>query len=63
MAVVTTRLGADLSQQQWHDVCDVVLRKNLLPFVDIAYQGFGEGLDEDAYGVQDCLPLAVLKWL
>ena len=31
---------------------DVVVERGLIPFVDIAYQGFGRGLDEDAYGVQ-----------
>ena len=44
--------GADLSEEQWRQVRDVVLDRGLIPFVDIAYQGFGRGLDEDAYGVR-----------
>ncbi|HDR9882343.1 TPA: aspartate/tyrosine/aromatic aminotransferase [Burkholderia cenocepacia] len=40
--------GADLSAQQFAQVIDVLKRRSLLPFVDMAYQGFGEGLDEDA---------------
>lgn len=44
--------GFDLSRDQWHQVLDVVRERNLLPLIDFAYQGFGEGLDEDAYGVR-----------
>src|SRR5215469_15283840 len=44
--------GADLDEEQWRRVRDVVVERALIPFVDIAYQGFGRGLDEDAYGVR-----------
>ena len=44
--------GADLSEEQWRQVRDVVVERGLIPLVDIAYQGFGRGLDEDAYGVR-----------
>lgn len=44
--------GADLSQQQWQQVADVCEVKGLIPFIDMAYQGFGEGLEEDAYGLR-----------
>src|SRR5690349_2402365 len=44
--------GADLDEEQWRQVRDVVVERGLVPFVDIAYQGFGRGLDEDAYGVR-----------
>ena len=44
--------GADLSEDQWREVAKVVQDRGLIPFVDIAYQGFGRGLDEDAYGVR-----------
>ncbi|WP_322021580.1 MULTISPECIES: amino acid aminotransferase [unclassified Burkholderia] len=40
--------GADLSAEQFTDVIYLLKRRKLLPFVDMAYQGFGEGLDEDA---------------
>ena len=43
--------GADLDEEQWRRVRDVVVERGLIPFVDIAYQGFGRGLEEDAYGV------------
>ena len=44
--------GADLSREQWQAVTDVCERRGLVPFIDIAYQGLAEGLDEDAYGVR-----------
>ncbi|MGI9202518.1 MAG: aromatic amino acid transaminase [Woeseiaceae bacterium] len=44
--------GMDLSVTQWDQVADVLVERQLIPFVDIAYQGFSAGLDEDAYGVR-----------
>jgi aspartate/tyrosine/aromatic aminotransferase len=44
--------GADLDEAQWRQVRDVVVERGLTPLVDIAYQGFGQGLDEDAYGAR-----------
>ena len=44
--------GADLSEDQWREVRDAVVDRGLLPLIDIAYQGFGRGLDEDAFGVR-----------
>jgi aromatic-amino-acid transaminase len=40
--------GANLSADQWKDVITLLQRKGAIPFVDLAYQGFGDGLDEDA---------------
>jgi len=39
--------GVDLSTAQWTEVIDVVVSRGLMPFVDIAYQGFGDGIDAD----------------
>jgi aspartate/tyrosine/aromatic aminotransferase len=44
--------GANLDSAQWHEVADLLVRKGLLPFIDIAYQGFGDGLDADAEGLR-----------
>jgi aromatic-amino-acid transaminase len=44
--------GADLSEEQWGQVTRVVADRGLTPLVDIAYQGFGRGLDEDAAGLR-----------
>ena len=44
--------GADLSPAQWERVIEVVNARSLVPFLDIAYQGFAEGLDADAAAVR-----------
>ncbi|WP_192245011.1 amino acid aminotransferase [Mesorhizobium silamurunense] len=44
--------GANLDAAQWAKVAGVLVERGLLPFVDIAYQGFGEGLDADAAGLR-----------
>jgi aromatic-amino-acid transaminase len=44
--------GADLSEEQWREAARVVAERGLVPLIDIAYQGFGRGLDEDAFGVR-----------
>tara|TARA_R110002110_G_scaffold184698_2_gene391504 strand:+ start:27291 stop:28487 length:1197 start_codon:yes stop_codon:yes gene_type:complete len=44
--------GADLSLEQWGVIADMASRQGFLPFVDIAYQGLGDGLEEDAAGLR-----------
>lgn len=44
--------GANLTIEQWAKVADLLVEGGLLPFVDIAYQGFGEGLEADAAGLR-----------
>jgi aspartate aminotransferase len=44
--------GADLSREQWLAIADVVERRALVPFVDLAYQGLGDSLDSDAAGLR-----------
>lgn len=39
--------GADLTEAQWTEVIQVVTQRGLVPFLDMAYQGFGDGIDED----------------
>lgn len=43
--------GADLDQEQWRAVVDVVAKRGLTPLVDIAYQGLGRGFADDAAGL------------
>ncbi|HET9810749.1 MAG TPA: amino acid aminotransferase [Sphingomicrobium sp.] len=55
--------GADLDAEQWAEVARVVAERGLIPFIDIAYQGFGRGLDEDAaglWGVLDACDEAII---
>ncbi|HCM1954767.1 TPA: aromatic amino acid transaminase [Salmonella enterica subsp. salamae serovar 9,46:z4,z24:z39:z42] len=44
--------GADLTPSQWDAVIEIVKARDLIPFLDIAYQGFGAGMDEDAYAIR-----------
>ncbi|MBU9224880.1 amino acid aminotransferase [Burkholderia multivorans] len=44
--------GVDLTEAQWQQVVDVVKARNLVPFLDIAYQGFGESIEADAAAVR-----------
>lgn len=44
--------GANLSKDEWQAVADHLLAKGAVPFIDIAYQGFGDGLEEDAFGTR-----------
>ena len=44
--------GVDLSAAQWDALIPVLRERALLPYLDLAYQGFGDGMDEDAYAVR-----------
>ncbi|MEB4676559.1 aromatic amino acid transaminase [Enterobacteriaceae bacterium G50] len=44
--------GADLTNSQWDAVTEVLKARNLIPFLDIAYQGFGGGMEQDAYAIR-----------
>ncbi len=44
--------GVDLNAQQWREVVAVVRERRLLPFLDLAYQGFGDGIDADGEAVR-----------
>ena len=44
--------GVDLSKEQWAALIPVIRERQLLPYVDIAYQGFGDGIEEDAYAIR-----------
>jgi aromatic-amino-acid transaminase len=44
--------GADLTEQQWRELAIIIRTRSLLPFFDIAYQGFGSGIDDDAFAIR-----------
>ena len=44
--------GMDLNKEQWQEVADVAKKVGFLPVIDMAYQGFGQDLDADAYGLR-----------
>lgn len=45
-------LGADFSMAQWIALADALNARGIIPFVDLAYQGFGDGIDEDVAGLR-----------
>jgi len=44
--------GFDLSHDDWYKVLDIVRRRELLPLIDFAYQGFGDGVERDAWAAR-----------
>lgn len=44
--------GADLSAEQWQALAGLLAQRGLVPFIDMAYQGFGDGIDQDASGAR-----------
>ena len=40
--------GADLNEAQWREIIEVMQARGLVPFIDMAYQGFADGIKEDA---------------
>ena len=44
--------GIDLNQSQWETISDLLLSKKAIPLIDFAYQGFGDGLNEDSEGLR-----------
>ncbi|PCJ25885.1 MAG: aromatic amino acid aminotransferase [SAR86 cluster bacterium] len=44
--------GADLNQEQWQQICDLALKQGFTVLIDLAYQGLGDGLEEDVYGAR-----------
>lgn len=51
--------GIDLTNAQWDTLLDVVKTKELIAFMDIAYQGFGEDMDKDAYAIRKAVDLGL----
>ncbi|MEM5429325.1 amino acid aminotransferase [Cupriavidus oxalaticus] len=45
--------GVDLNQDQWRQLIALIKANKLLPFVDMAYQGFGAGLEDDAFAIRE----------
>ena len=44
--------GLDPSDENWRAITDIIVERELLPFIDMAYQGFSRGLDEDAFAIR-----------
>jgi aspartate/tyrosine/aromatic aminotransferase len=44
--------GLDPSEDEWRAITDIIVERELVPFIDMAYQGFANGLDADAFAVR-----------
>jgi aspartate aminotransferase len=44
--------GLDPSEDEWQAITDVIIERELLPFIDCAYQGFAHGVEEDAFAIR-----------
>lgn len=51
--------GVDLTQEQWDKALEVIQQRELIPFMDIAYQGFGEDMDSDAYAIRKAVDMGL----
>ena len=57
--------GIDYANEQWDDIARLIADKKLLPLLDLAYQGLGAGMEEDAYGVRQvvaAVPEAIVAY-
>ncbi len=57
--------GIDYSNADWDEIAGLIAAKKLLPVLDLAYQGLGRGMEEDAYGVRrvlDAVPEAIVAY-
>ncbi|MFM2301337.1 MAG: hypothetical protein RLZZ84_1073 [Pseudomonadota bacterium] len=57
--------GIDYSNANWDEIAGLVSAKGVLPILDLAYQGLGKGMEEDAYGVRrvlDAVPEALIAY-
>lgn len=51
--------GVDLTAAQWDAVLEIVQTRKLIPFMDMAYQGFGDDLDSDAYAIRKAVQMGL----
>ena len=51
--------GMDLTREQWDTAITVIKERELIPFMDIAYQGFGKDMDSDAYAIRKAVEMGL----
>jgi len=57
--------GIDYTPAQWDEIAGLIAAKGILPVLDLAYQGLGQGMEEDAYGMRavlDAVPEALIAY-
>ncbi len=55
--------GVDLTQAHWQQLIPVLQARRLLPFLDLAYQGYGDGIEEDAWAVRALASSGLRFWV
>ena len=55
--------GVDLTQAQWQALIPVLKERALLPFLDLAYQGYGDGIEEDAWALRELASSGLRLWV
>lgn len=55
--------GVDPLREQWVQIIDLLQRRGLLPFFDLAYQGFADGLEQDVWPVRECVRRGIAFFL
>lgn len=55
--------GIDPTREQWDILLDIIKAKQLIPFMDIAYQGFGDDMDTDAYAIRKAVSLGLTVFI
>jgi aromatic-amino-acid transaminase len=54
--------GVDYTPAQWDEIAPLLAAKGVLPLIDLAYQGLGEGMEADAYGLRTVLWPCPRRW-
>lgn len=55
--------GVDPSQEQWDELLEIIKQKQLIPFMDIAYQGFGDDIETDTYAIRKAVDLGLCVYI
>ena len=55
--------GVDPTHAQWDELLNIIKEKQLIPFMDIAYQGFGDDMDTDAYAIRKAVDLGLTVFI
>jgi aromatic-amino-acid transaminase len=55
--------GVDPNQQQWDELLEIIKQQRLIPFMDIAYQGFGDDIDTDTYAIRKAVEIGLCIYI
>ncbi|WP_239373956.1 amino acid aminotransferase [Snodgrassella gandavensis] len=55
--------GVDPTHQQWDELLEIIRQQQLIPFMDIAYQGFGDDIDTDTYAIRKAVDMGLCVYI